>query len=335
MSRHRKRNLHRTSVALLAALLTAGLAAAGPAAAQHVGDAESHGAGHGDAGQAVAGQSDDGHDADGHASAGHDADSLRDESRPSLALMGTIPLYWGEVESVTGTGFDALVSGTHHPHWARAVLEEQFSLWPLDYLSADALAGYDRLLMAQPRGLSPEENVALDAWVRGGGRLLLFADPAMTGHSHYHLGDRRRPQDMVLLSPILAHWGLTLQFDDGQPEGLRSGEIWGHPLPVNLQGTFVEAGEEADCVAFARGLAAQCRLGSGYALLIADAAMLDHDGPWDEAETSLADLTAAIFGDFRAPGASDAHSKAQDRLNSADSSHSHSHAEPAAERSPP
>ena len=50
--------------------------------------------------------------------------------------------------------------------------------------------------------------------MRGGGRVLLFADPMLTRHSAFALGDRRRPQDVVLLSPILARWRLELQFDE-------------------------------------------------------------------------------------------------------------------------
>ena len=66
-------------------------------------------------------------------------------------------------------------------------------------------------MMIQPRPLSPQENVALDNWVAAGGRLLLFADPALTEDSAFAIGDRRRPQDVVLLSPILARWGLELE----------------------------------------------------------------------------------------------------------------------------
>jgi hypothetical protein len=121
-------------------------------------------------------------------------------------------------------------------HWARPVLEQRFRLVPLDYLSADALAPHDTLLLAQPRALSAEENVALDGWVRGGGSLLLFADPMMTGESRFNLGDRRRPQDVALLSPILTHWDLELVFDDSQAAGLRFLGGNGPQLPVNLAG---------------------------------------------------------------------------------------------------
>src|SRR5687768_16778288 len=91
---------------------------------------------------------------------------------PELGLMGTIPVYWGEA-----SGFGELLAGEGQVHWARAQLEADYRLRPLDTLDAASLAGLDHLMLAQPRALSPAENVALDAWVRDGGKLLLFADP--------------------------------------------------------------------------------------------------------------------------------------------------------------
>src|SRR5688500_18207995 len=133
---------------------------------------------------------------------------------PELGLMGTIPIYWGEAGD-----FGEVLAGSGNAHWARARLETDYQLSPLDTLDEDSLAGIDLLLLAQPRALSPAENVALDAWVRGGGRLLLFADPMLTGESRFAIGDRRRPQDVILLSPILDHWGLAVAFDDDRPAG--------------------------------------------------------------------------------------------------------------------
>ncbi len=152
---------------------------------------------------------------------------------PELGLMGTIPIYWGESE-----GIGQLLAGEVTSHWARGRLEADFNLNPLDTLSTETLRGLHYLLLAQPRALSPAENVALDAWVREGGHLLLFADPMLTGESQFAIGDRRRPQDVILLSPILEHWGLDLQFDMDQAPGFAVVQASGTPLPVNLPGTF-------------------------------------------------------------------------------------------------
>lgn len=204
------------------------------------------------------------------------------DERPALALMGSVPIYWGEAADLGET-----LAGDAQPHWARGLLEDSFTLAPVDYLSAEALAGFDFLLLAQPRGLSAEENVALDAWVRGGGRLLLFADPMMTGESRFGIGDRRRPQDVALLSPILARWGLELMFDEGQAEGLRHADHFGDPLPVNMRGAWRYAGEVQACNIPGDALLAHCRIGEGQALLVADAAMLDIAGPYTHAESAL------------------------------------------------
>ncbi len=214
-------------------------------------------------------------------------------SRPELALMGTIPIFWGETD-----GFADLLNGGGHAHWARALLEGHYRLQPVDALSAASLAPYTRLLMAQPRTLSPAENVALDAWVRGGGRLLLLADPLMTGESRFAIGDRRRPQDVALLSPILGHWGLDLQFDDGGSEGLTVADVGGLAVPVNLPGRLAVRDGSTCALAGADAVAAQCRLGAGQVLVIADAALLDHAGPYAGAPEAIESLLARAFGDF-------------------------------------
>ena len=214
--------------------------------------------------------------------------------KPPLALMGTVPLYWGEA-----AGFEAILQGEGEAHWARAVLEDDWQLAPLDYLSEDALAGHSHLLLAQPRGLSPEENVALDAWVRAGGKLLLFADPLITAHSPYGFGDRRRTQDTVLLSPILTHWGLDLLFDD-DAGGARTVSFGGTGLPVDMAGHFVlrdNAGEH--CRLASEAVIARCDLGEGSVVAVADAAVLDMDEPSANAEGAFRLLVAAAMGTAR------------------------------------
>lgn len=220
---------------------------------------------------------------------------LQEDMRPALALMGTIPIYWGEAES-----FGDLLDRDRETHWARPVIESDYRIAPLDYLSTEALAPHRKLLLAQPRGLSAEENVALDAWVRAGGRLLLFADPMMTGETRFALGDRRRPQDVALLSPIFAHWGLALEFDDRREVGLEWRQVSGRALPVNLPGRLAHLADSANladstCVSEADGLITSCVLGLGEAVILADAAILDFSGPYLHAETGLKVLMERIF----------------------------------------
>jgi hypothetical protein len=129
--------------------------------------------------------------------------------------------------------------------------------------------------MAQPRALSPQENVVLDRWVRGGGHVLLFADPALTAESRFALGDMRRPQQMALLSPILTRWGLELRFDEDQPAGERLVDWAGSKLPVNQPGHFALLVQSGSCRLLAQGLGAHCRVGKGRVHALADAALLE------------------------------------------------------------
>ena len=215
---------------------------------------------------------------------------LQADARPALGLMGTIPIYWGEPESL-----EALLSTEHRAHWARARIERGHDLVPIDYLTPESLAPVRRLLLAQPRGLAPEENVALDDWVRGGGHLLLFVDPMMTGESRFAIGDRRRPQDVALLSPILAHWGLDLRFDGEAVEGLEMREIAGRQVPVNLPGHFGSTAQGGDCSLESAGLLAVCSVGAGRAVILADGALMDLAGPWPNAQDSLDMLLERAF----------------------------------------
>lgn len=187
---------------------------------------------------------------------------------PRLGLMTTLPLYWSEA---AGVG-ELLQNGK--TSWVREALETRYALEPLDTLDDASFAGMDRLVLAQPRALSPAENVALDGWVRAGGKLLLFADPMLTRESRFGIGDRRRPQDVILLSPILAHWGLELTLDADQPEEERVVEVFGIALPVALPGALgISPG--AACEIAGEAIVATCRIGRGTVTVIADAAVLD------------------------------------------------------------
>jgi len=192
--------------------------------------------------------------------------------RTPLGLSSTLPIYWQE-----SPDFATLLKAEGESGWVRQALEARFDLVPLDVLSSEALAPLDHLLLAQPRALSPAENVALDEWVRAGGRLLLFADPMLTSHSQFAIGDPRRPQDVALLSPILARWGLELTFDTTQPQGERIEKAFEMAIPVDLAGALVPLASEApgECVIVASGIAARCRIGQGQVFLLADAALLD------------------------------------------------------------
>lgn len=211
------------------------------------------------------------------------------EERPALGLMGTIPLYWGESDNLGD-----LVNGDGASHWARERLEMHFTIMPLDLLTEEGLAGINRLMLAQPRPLSPVENVALDAWVRGGGQLLLFADPMLTGESRYAIGDRRRPQDVILLSPILDHWGLRMEFDVDQPGDVVVVRSNGGAIPVVRPGAFTVS-RDSHCELVGASVLARCRVGAGEAVVLADAALLDLHHPPAGAREALDWLLGQTF----------------------------------------
>lgn len=193
----------------------------------------------------------------------------------SIGLFTTLPIYWGGAGDISSI----LNNGSGESSWVRGELEKRGAIVPLDLIDSAALDGLDMIVLAQPRPLSPSENVALDNWVRGGGKVLIFADPMLTEHSEYALGDPRRPHDMVVLSPILARWGLELRFDEDQHAGraiMHAGDL---AIPVNLRGSFAlrDGGEGADCTISAEGLIARCGIGEGEAVLMADAALLESD----------------------------------------------------------
>lgn len=212
-----------------------------------------------------------------------------------IGLFTTLPILWNEEADV-----GALLKSTEAPHWARRILADRGGIAPLDSLASPGGRGpldrVGRLVMAQPRPLGPAENVALDAWVRGGGRLLLLADPALTAESNFAIGDPRRPQAVVLLSPIFRRWGLDLQFDDAQAFGDHPVIVDGVPVPVNLAGRFAVR-DQHSCRIEADGLIAECRIGRGHVTAVADAAVLDRDDPDGARAAAFSALVGRAFED--------------------------------------
>ena len=217
----------------------------------------------------------------------------------AVGLMTSLPLYWPE-----GAALGEIASGERELPWQRRLLESRYDLVPLDTLSPipaldpeaneiDPIGDLDRLAVIQPRGLSPADNVALDDWVRAGGRLLLVLDPAMTAHSEYALGDPRRPVDAALIPPVVARWGLEVRFDEAQPP-VRSARLGEVELPLELSGEVREiAGSDTQCRFGDQSAYAVCTVGKGRVTLLADAALFAL-GSADDPEGERRDKSAAI-----------------------------------------
>lgn len=152
-------------------------------------------------------------------------------------------------------------------------ISSRYRVAPLVRIEAKSLEG-TVLILAQPRGLAGEELVAIDTWVRGGGRVLIFTDPELVWPSELPLGDPRRAPPIGLLDPLLAHWGLTLAspaMTDAGPE--RRIAVGQTIVAVAWAGRW-EAGS-SDCALESEGLIVDCRIGKGRAFLVADADLLD------------------------------------------------------------
>lgn len=195
--------------------------------------------------------------------AGQPAPIRQADERPALAVITALPLFWREGEHGLAARADAPVI---------ALLRRRFDLRPLDSALAPELQGARLLLLAQPRDMAAAELVAVDQWVRRGGRIVVLADPLLRWPSPLALGDRRRAPPVSLLGPLLDHWGVKLAppaTTGEQRHFLPDGSLLTSMAASRFEVRGNHCGAEAD------GLIARCRIGRGEAVLIADADLLD------------------------------------------------------------
>lgn len=203
------------------------------------------------------------------------------ESAP-LVLISSIDLRWGEAE------FGALAKGEIEPDPLYKRLEETRQVIAADNVAKLQASKARVALLIQPRAFAPDELVRLDHWVRAGGRLLFFADPALQWPSDLPIGDPARPLFTSMHSPLFNHWGIELalpvdaeastaeaQIDIGQ-FGIRtlSAGQW--------QSLAAGKGRDGHCRIATEALVAECRPGKGQVILIADADLL-HSSMWQSA----------------------------------------------------
>jgi len=197
-------------------------------------------------------------------------------SKPGLMLMTGLPLVWGEAGPLDPNS---------RPAEAYRVIDQAFTIRPLDVLDQASLGSGRLLLLAQPRRLASTELAALDRWVRGGGRVLILADPQLDWPSELPLGDIRRPPPVTLLGPLLDHWGVRLEIArEGRAERLFGWVERRWRIALASPGRV--AGPET-CLDFLMDWwALHCRIGSGVAVIMADADLL-RDDLWAPAGTAL------------------------------------------------
>ena len=187
--------------------------------------------------------------------------------RPTLLLLTTLPLVFGESFGLENMGSPALKA-----------LETRYKVRPVAVADAKTLSHAKLLLMAHPLAQPAEALVDLDRWVRDGGRLLLLADPALDWHSELPLGDSLRPPPAFADTGLLKHWGLQLDAPDDRGPTMR--RLGGEEVLTASPGAL--AGR---CAITRDRMVARCRIGKGEVTVVADADFLnveDLDGPTDQ-----------------------------------------------------
>lgn len=171
--------------------------------------------------------------------------------RPALAVITGLPLFWAE-QGQGGLQDAPIVT----------VLRTRFTVVPLDDPAGIAASGARRLLLAQPRAMTPAQVMAIDRWVRDGGTALVLADPLLRWPSALPLGDRRRAPAASLIGSLLGHWGF-------QPAGAPHAAEIRHFLPD--KGLLTVSGVQP----YGNALPARRPVGRGEVLLLGDADLID------------------------------------------------------------
>lgn len=183
-------------------------------------------------------------------------------SRPRLLLLTSLPIIFPEGFTLKGTKSPVLKK-----------LEDDFRVYPISVADRASLRGNRLLLMVQPQAQPAAVLVQLDQWVRGGGHVLLLADPALEWPSERPFGDPLRPPPAFADTGLLAHWGLRLYAPAAF--GSKSVKAGGRELQTAAPGEL--AATSPDCAVEDGGLEAHCKVGDGTATVIADADFIDSD----------------------------------------------------------
>lgn len=178
-------------------------------------------------------------------------------AKPELALLTSLPILFGEQFTLEPP-----------PSPLRDRLERDFRLTAVD--GPERLPPGGLLLAIQPQALTAERLVALDRWVRAGGRLVLLADPQLRFESERPLGDRFRPPYTYPDTGLLARWGLRLEEDvDTRTEAVAVDLGGGARVTVAGMGRLARV--SGSCMIAPTPSAARCKIGRGHATVIADA----------------------------------------------------------------
>lgn len=192
--------------------------------------------------------------------------------KPTLLLLTSLPLVFGEGFALDAAGSPAL-----------SALETRYRVVPIATSSAAELRQGDLLLMAQPLAQPAEDLVALDAWVRSGGRVLLLADPLLERADSRPLTDPTRPPAMFMDTGLLGRWGLRL--DAPEVRGAKETSLGGQTVTTVSPGTL-----HGSCAIARDRIVARCKIGQGVAVVVADADVIEGEFNLDALVAELAGL---------------------------------------------
>ena len=186
---------------------------------------------------------------------------------PPATMLTGLPLRW------TGGGdIAAMIAEGARDDPALARLEASGPVKLVDSLVNNVPPRGGALLVAHPRALAPQELVAIDAFVRGGGRAVVLADALSGWPMQYPLGDPRNPPVTSLLTPLLDHWGVTLGASPVGETQAVAVDVDGARLRLFSAGRFDRL--PRGCRAYGGRRVALCRIGAGEAWLVGDADLL-------------------------------------------------------------
>ena len=196
--------------------------------------------------------------------------------RPVLLYLSSLPILFGEDFSLDTPASPVLET-----------LRTRFALVPIDVTDPPSLAKGRLLFMAQPRAQPPENLVALDDWVRRGGRAVLFADPVLEWPSGKPPTDPTGPPRSFADTGLLGHWGVRLDAPDERgPARVR---IEGRDVATLSPGVL-----NGGCRIENGGLIADCAIGKGRAIVVADADFLNVGGEAPEAAGNVAAIESLL-----------------------------------------
>lgn len=225
-----------------------------------------------------------------------------------IQLMTSLPIIWGESASMK-----TILSGETSPAPIYAYWQRKYDIAAVDSFEELEASDTEIIILAQPPAMAPADIAAVDTWVRAGGKAIILTDPMLLWPTDLPLGDKRRPLASGLLSPLLEHWGLELQAPDEAGSGGVELEFSGATISTAGIGTFKllpqPDADQEKCVLSTANVMANCRVGEGRAIILADADFLNDvlwsdvgDGGDNEGTRDARGLTDILIADLRNGG---------------------------------